>query len=344
MTESMIETPRWFYEDYPGSEEDIANDIYNSILWRMESDLQKSGKLTVKNKDITSIGDAEVAARLEAEAILSAAPHAFKVKDGMERAGMLLLSRIVKKNLHLIGRNEYESIQEYILDRIPQISESGSEYSNITWLLENGIPMLDQLGINFEKELNWQSNWSKIRESIPHMRRMYKEYLSSTGQVDEQLRDAKHELERASRKISKLENETPEFQKSYEEIEKISDNINKLNDIREDVIEKSGEEFKHKFEEVIKVINNPRIPAREVSHTIKQNLGDNNFVIEGVRAEGPNGDSYFLVVVPAMWGTLIETALRTVVNWKSQDPKYIYEKMRASFFPKDRSLIEEDDI
>lgn len=337
--EQTIEIPRFLHEIYDDMDEDILELIYEVILNKTIQAMQADGKLDTKYKSIKDIDSKEVSFRIQEQALLAAGAHTYYFKDAVESANIKLLNKINQRKSYLVGIDEYESILDYIHDRIPDLAENSSELSDLNFLIDHGLAIFEKFGVKMQWKAKKGGNKGKIRNSIPTMRKLLRDFEAASTQAEEKIKENEDEIKRITKRLDsgKLKRETDEWVEVHGKVDELEDEIRQLESIRVSQQNEATKSLEQGLIKVVEAIKDPGVKAngpQGVKAKLQGVVVDTPYSVDGLRAEGPDGQTYFLIRVPAQWGTMIEHGLRTMVNFKQQDPKHIFNEMKQSFFPR----------
>jgi hypothetical protein len=153
--------PKWMTEDYSGMETDIADDIYAAIYWKLYDEAEK--KAQAANKEFEPTKDLAIQAQLITDAIDKAATQANRVQSGAERASHQLIQIINEMGLFRMVREEFDSIEQWLSDRIPELPAQSAGLYNATYLHKTFLPLIREYGngLSAKPLLELKENWSK---------------------------------------------------------------------------------------------------------------------------------------------------------------------------------------
>jgi hypothetical protein len=322
-------------ETYPGMEEDVAHDIYSAIFWStLAKDVAEAEKNGAPPPDMN-----DVMARSSeiAKTIMAAAEHLPNVKDASERAFYTLVYMVKKNNLQQLSKNEYSTIEEWLVDRLESLPAGSGEMSDITFLMGEVFPMLEKIKGGFEPAnlLSLQSYWSKTRAAIPYLRFI-------TGRHKDAVNEVGHEIEKTTKRVVRLEalqrERTPDhkqFGPTEERLKELRSVLVELNEKQETVAQEATAVWKEGVDKTLKIIADTNVKpwGKEGERTVKAALfnGEKADVrmYEGFQGVLP-GRSLFVLILPSRYERTVENALSGLVDWKLVDPTAMADELRKA--------------
>jgi hypothetical protein len=310
------EPPRWYLEDFDSMDEAIAKDITSAIYWRRVHQLEEEGKSF-------SEGDEVASATLLANAILSSALQADNISDGAHRAMLRQLWEVQRNGLFHMAPEEYGSVQEWLMDRIPRLSPTSGELSDVMFLLEHLFPMLERIGNGWDPAtlLSFKEHWSKTRAAIPYMRMITKQMNAALSEIDSRLEEEKRIL--SSLVIAGEEPEAIEHERRI---------LIAVGEEKREAEERELKDWREGIEKALNVIANPEIPAGD-DRQIKSVLfgeGKYSYSFTGMKALVGNKTAYY-VEIDKDYERAIESALRTIVDFQLTDLAVIHNQINTHF-------------
>lgn len=328
--DTLTNVPRWFHETYDGMETDMADEIFKAIRIKTIAGLNN-----VSEKELKT---AEVQARIEAEALMAAAQHMDALGDATQRAFLKMVWKIYHDQAHRIGKDEYESIEEFLVDRIPRLKEKSGELSDTMFLLEHFLPLLAQVGKDWspDKMLRLREKWSKTRAAVPNMRNLVRQFNDKVDAVQQPIKEREKDLKRLKVTLQTEPPDSGSYKQAYAATEQIAAELPELQKKADKVMEEAGEEFQQGVEKIFDVISDTSIPTwghGGVGEKLKETEPTTTQSFDGYRVLAPNKEVFFMIKVPERYAQLVETALRTIINFKISDPILFYNEIQAKFFP-----------
>jgi hypothetical protein len=327
--------PKWMSETYPGMEEDVAHDIYSAIFWStMQKDVAEAEKNGTPPPDMNDV----IARSSEiAKTIMAAAEHLPNVKDASERAFYALVYKVKKNNLQQLSKNEYDTIEEWLVDRMETLPAGSGEMSDITFLMGEVFPMLEKIKGGFEPTnlLSLQSYWSKTRAAIPYLRFI-------TNRHKETVNELGHEIEKTTKRVIRLQalqrDRTPTHRKfgpTEARIKELRGALVELNEKQEVVVEKATEIWKEGVGKTLKIIADNEVKpwGKEGERTVKASLFNGEKadirMYEGFQGVLP-GRSLFVLILPSRYERTVQNALSGLVDWKLTDPHVMADELKKA--------------
>ena len=315
--------PRWFVETYDGSDQEMEEDL----LKHFGVALLPPGELDPTVQEIIN-GRVHIAAAQQADSI----------RDTAERTWHRLIWRIKTNRYFEYTEEEYETLEEFLIDRYVRLREKSTERYDLLFLMEHFLPMLAKIGGDWAPEnvLKFQQYFSKTKAAIPAMKKIMQEYNDVDRELQEIISAKEKELQKQQLILGSTEPGTPKFEKAMEVVTEISDALPALRDEAQEVIEEAGRQFQAKVSKVIDTISNVHIPTWGAGGVgdVLNDTGEKGKIIEGYRCDSRR-EVYFIIPVRTREAGLIQAALRDVVEFKIADPRIPYKKFQQKFFPKE---------
>ena len=308
--------PRWFLEDFGSMDEAIATDITSAIYWRNIQKLKDEGKEFSEDDEVAN-------ATLLANSVLASALQADNVSDGAHRAMLRQLWEVQRNGLFHMAPEEYGSVQEWLMDRIPRLSPTSGELSDVMFLLEHLFPMLEKIGNGWDPAslLSFKEHWSKTRAAIPYMRMITKQMNNALSEVDSRFEEQKRTL--SSLVIAGEEPEAIEHERRI---------LIAVGEEKQETEERELKDWREGIEKVLNVIADPDIPAGDDKQIKGTLFGDGkySYSFTGTKALIGNKTVYY-VEVDKDYERAIESALHTIVDFQLTDLTIIYNQVNAHF-------------
>ena len=312
--------PSYYTESYTGMEQDMAEDIYATMYWKRRDMLEAEGKWE-------SIEKSAGHALMIANTIMDAAPQADEMANAMERAKFRILMTIDKYKLYHLAKREYDSFEEYLTDRLT-MSENKSETSQLVFLIDQFIPIVNKLGDNFDVNelLKMREAWSKAKETVPYLRQQINLFLNATKPIDT-------EIENVTTYLDKLEFRSTITEEGDKELEEIKESIKIQSKKKKDLEKKKGkliEEANVELQEaVVKVLNvvadpdvSPDGPAG-ISKILQSGKSREHLMVQADMYLLPKSTAFYLEV-PEGYARAVESGLRTFVTFNIRETSDLF--------------------
>jgi len=311
--------PRWLTEEYPGMEADIADDIFAAIYWKLRTEAEQ--KAIAAKKKFEPDEDLTVQAQLMATAITEAATQANRVQSGAERASHQLIQIINDMGLFRMVREEYETIEQWLADRIPELPPGSGGLSNANYLHNVFLPLVREYGngLSTQNLLELKANWSKTQAAVPFMRQSSKELTDTDAAYQTEIGDTVNKIEKLARKLEKTKDPTEKIA-LQEEVKLLSTTKKELEKEHVEVMKEVTTKFKKNFEKVLKIITDPSIPAwgpNNVTQLLQQTSGITIF--EGDKCYLSDGRVVYQIVLPADYERTMERFCKQFCEFQMTD-------------------------
>lgn len=317
------EIPRWAIEDYEGDTQEMIQDIYAALFYREVSRMKIGDKTMPENMGVidwyhevaATLGENDVQI-MQAQLVSRALSSSMETADGMkgksDRAFMFFLYQLKMNNRYqMLG--EYDSFEEYLVDKLPRLNENSGERSDIMFMLDEFIPLLKSLGSEWvEKLTELQDYYTKVRGAVPSMRIAMRELTAAAELHEEQ-------IEKNKKQVSKLEDKkrrekNPEKIKEIEhEIAHVETHTKKLTTERKIAQEVAVESFKENTERIMKAVVDPNIKTagiNGIAHQLKRGKAEEFKGFVGMT----DRHAVFVFAVPSKYMNAVQSAL-TFVNF-----------------------------
>jgi hypothetical protein len=311
--------PRWLIEEYQGMEKDIADDIYAAIYWKLRGEAEE--KAMNAKKKFEPDNDLNIQAQLIADSITEAATQANRLQSGAERASHQLIQIINDMGLFRMVREEYDNIEQWLADRIPELPAGSGGLSNANYLHNIFLPLVREYGngLSTQALLELKENWSKTQAAVPFMRQSSKELMDTDTSYQREIESVAVKVEKLSKKIGKTKN-PEEKQALQDEIQSLDEAKSNLEQERLEVMKETTKKFKKNFEKVLKVITDPSVPAwgpNNVTQILQQASGVKIF--EGDKCYLGDGRVVYQIVLPADYERTMERFCRQFCEFSATD-------------------------
>lgn len=338
------DTPRWVYEEYDGAEQDIASDIFAIIYWRLRIDAEK--KAALANQSVNFDTNISQKARLISDSIQKSLEHAETLSGSMDRAFMSLLYIYSKNGLYRNTREEYQSIQEYLIDKIPRVSADSGELSNILYLLHHFFPLLEQIENGWQAKdlLKIKDNWAKMRASIPYLRDLTKTLVNTQKFYDNALEQNSVTISKLKESITKEKDDKAKKQMTIE-LTRVEHEKEKLQKSRVIEEKKATEKFQKGFDKTLKLLQDASVPAWGPNSIGKLLQAERNkpIIFDGQMTivQGLSGPEVaFTLVVPEMYSVTVESLMKNLAKFQLTDGKVMVKKLAEDVFKKPENEID----
>lgn len=317
--------PRWMFESYLGDEKDMAHDIYSATFWKkLKDDIDDAKARGVEPPNMN-----EVALRASeiAKTIMAAAEHTSDVSETAKRAFFTLVYKVKKNNLQHLALAEYDTIEEWLTDRVENMSPSAGELGDITFMMSEVFPMLERVGHGFEPEklLSIKENWSKARASVPYLRMITNRHRDAIQPIEKQINFTASRISVLVANNRDRSPDHPKFKKTVVRIEELRTGLKGLEKEHEKVLVEETAKWEKGVEKTLNVIANPDIKpwGKEGELTVKAALFKDEqrtlTMYEGFQGVLP-GRSIFVLILPSRYERTVESSLSGLVEWKLLDP------------------------
>lgn len=202
--------PRWMTEVYPGIEKEIVNDVHRAMFWKEY------------RKVIDKLNTPDAVKRANAVALSNATVHAVVLAPAMERASILALWELKKKNAYAFvdPEAEYESIKEWLAAKLTTVDTNHGAYSEIRFMLEQLLPWFEKVGEIPEEILTIPMRYTKMRRVISTLRQQFEEFHSDIDYIDQLKREKIKEIKESSNEeVKEIKKEIKKIEKEYTEQE-----------------------------------------------------------------------------------------------------------------------------
>lgn len=315
------DAPRWMVEDYEGMEEEIAEDIYSAFYWRMRKEAEEKARQA--NESIDFDNDIAARARLVSKAVMDASIHADKINKGSERAFFRLVWAVQRNGFFRTSGEEFESISEWLADRIPRLSEQSGELSDIMYLMQHVFPLLERIqnGWRAPDLMKIQEHWSKTRAAVPYLRQLTRTLQDTHQTFADEIEKTEVSISKLKRKASVAK--TPEEREEIQqEVVSLKEKVKKIEETKEKEVKKATKEFMDGFDRAFRVIQNPEVPTwgpTGVGAVLKAGSKNALKKFQGYKALLSDRQTLFTVIVPERYDGAVESMLRTLVDFQLTD-------------------------
>ena len=324
------EIPRWLTEEYVGSEHDIASDVYAAVYWNARKKLVQDAMS--RGEPIPDANDIMIRSKEMSMALLKSALVARESGEALNRASIYLMWKIEKTGAFRLDPDEFDTIGEFLVNRIAGLDDNSGELSDLRFLLEQFFPMIESMKSpdwSVEKLLGIKEHWSKARAAVPFLRQATSMYLESQRRIEHDLGVKRRSIERmkgwqASRE-ARGETNTDDYKETANKIVIASLDISNLEENKEAQIEAASKEFSGKVALALNVIADPAVKpwGEPGENTVKTALFGG--VLKQVLYPGFTtvlpGRSLFVLIVPQNLDRAVKTALSTIVEFSISDPQ-----------------------
>jgi len=314
--------PRWFTEDYPGRDKDIADDLFAVIYWKIreekEAEAKKKGSTYLPDKDLAK------QSQLFAEALMKAGQDAEGNSAAFEQAFVRIAYSVKRNGYFRMTQDEYSSIEEWLIDKVP--AKKGAELSNIMYLINVFIPTVEQVGLEQDELYKLRENWSKTKAAVPVLRSK----TDAIYAVEEVYEPAIQEEKNLIFNLSALKTDalpgSPERENLSKEIEERKEKLFKLEKEKEEVEEVARQDFVQTFHKALEVITNPKIPVDGING-VADHLRGNVVCFTGEKCYIAQGGVVYTMVVPTDYELATESMLRNLVSFIPTDGAVIMNSL-----------------
>ena len=333
--ERLASEPPWLSaEEYPDMVSDIATDLVISHYWRLVDETEKK----LKAAKAPEMDDA-LRQQLLNEATMKAAQQATLLESTADRATYALLWKINSSNLHLTARDEYETFEEFLRDRIPDIAQK-SMLSDTLFLLQKLIPILNGMDKNWSAKelLKLKDHWSKTRAAIPVLRR----FVNMVEDAHQARKDRLADLEKKKTKLMYTQRTTQDVGEKEEietELEELEETIEEAEKETKEQVEAVEEVFAEKMHKAITLISNPDIPVAGedgIKAVLARNGGhpEDDFVKFSGTQHLHKGKTLFVLEVPDRYSNAVQNALRNLATFGTADIAAVLDDLSKKYLPK----------
>ena len=331
--------PRWLTEDYEGSEKDIASDVYAAVYWNARAKMVKDA--VAKGEPIPDANDIMVKSKEMSMALLQSALQARSSGEALNRASIYLMWKIEKTGAFRLDPNEFDTIGEFLVNRIAGLDDSSGELSDLKFLLEKFFPMIESMKSpdwSVEKLLAIKDHWSKARAAVPFLRQATSMYLDSQQTIEHELKIKNNLVSRMKgwqkNREDRGEADTDEYKETATKIESTVAEISKLEETKGAQIEAASKEWGDKVTLALNVIADPAVKpwGNPGENTVKSALFggmDKAKLFWGMWTALP-GRSVFLMILPSDLDRAVQTALSTITEFHITDPTVMHAEMLAA--------------
>jgi hypothetical protein len=255
---------------------------------------------------------------------------------GLAERGRMFFLYQLKVNNRFAASGEFASFEEFLVDKLPRLSENSGEKNDILFMVDEMIPLLQQVGSDWaESFMSLQDHYSKWRGAVPALRGAVRDFNMSVKAHETAIEENKKKQEKLSAKASREKN--PEKQKEYlDQIETIENEIKVIKKDQELIREVAQEKFTDTVTGIFSAVVDPEIPANGVN-------GIANYLRRGRETVQIKGSmsifekaTIFVFSVPAEYSAAVESGLK-FVDFKNVDPirlQDILDKALAKAMPK----------
>ena len=320
-----FDPPRWWYETYPEMDMDMAKDIFAAIFYKRQ--LKKG------NKELPE--DTTAQALAISNALMESATQLRGVNEASNRAFLRTIWATAQNGRYHTSAEEYDTIEEWLSDRISDLSATSGELSNVVFLLQHVFPMLEKVGGDFDPIvlLGMKNHWSKTRAAVPFMRTLVNDVNNCTKPIEEKIEQQKEIMAQKVLMLEELELNSPESIKLSKHVDKLAEDISKLEKECRVTLEEAGVKFQQGIAKTLEVIADPTIEVWEGPNNVANALfsdGKKFTHFEGERAPmGKKVISY--VEIDTAYERAFVSATQNIVEWKDTDPKVIRNIINEKF-------------
>lgn len=303
--------PNYYSEAYVGMEQDMAEDILATMYWKRRDQLEADGKWETEEKSASH-------ALMIANVIMDAAPQADEMANAMERAKFRILMSIEKHKLYHLAKNEYDTFEEYLTDRLT-MSSNKSETSQLVFLINQFIPIVSKLGDNFDVNelLKMREAWSKAKETVPYLRQQINLFLNATKPLDAEIETTEKYLDKLEFRATVIEKEDKEYEEIKETIKVQTKKVKTLQKKKEQVVEEASAELQEAVVKVLNVVADPEVspdgPAG-ISKILQTGKSREHLMINGDMYLLPTSTVFYLEA-PQGYARAVESSLRQFVTF-----------------------------
>lgn len=317
------EYPRWFTEEYEGAADDMAEDLFAVIYWRMRDEAQKkaekAGKKFEPNEDLAH------QSRLYVDAVLEATQRAETNAEAFSRAFAILAYKVKSENLFMMTPGEYATFEEWLLDKIPAIEKGSTEYYNIMYMVNTLLPTLERIGGDWDPSilLQFRSHWSKAKACVPAL-------SSKTNSIETVERSYDTELQKADEEIVRTEQQITVAVEPREK-KRLSDMHELLTKSRERLVEEKNTvlneaitDFSNTFHLALELISDVKVPVNGVNG-VGARLAKGSKepdIFEGEKCLTKKSVVY-MIELPTAYERAYESLLRNLCKFHVTDPSVV---------------------
>jgi hypothetical protein len=335
--------PKWLTEDYEGNEADIAEIQFSAMYWvlreKAEAKLVEAKEPIYTEQQLIETEEGRLfQSRLMVEALSKATVQSSKKKNAFDRAFLILANRLKQTGFYRMVSEEYPTIEEWLADQIVDLPPGSGELSNVTFLLNEFLPMIDVIGNGFTAEdlMKLKEYKSKTYASIPHLR--YVTNLAANTKVKYE-----EDIQKTEKQISKLENKLPIASGSKKR--ELQEQVDLLRLSKTELIKEAAEaeaenyyQVKKALERTLEVIQDTSIPAwgpngvRDILKSGQPTIfeADKCYYVDNDKRK----QVIFQIAVPVSYEHAVESMLRKLVEFSNTDGRQMIKALSYMIFPK----------
>jgi hypothetical protein len=328
--------PAWAFSAYDGDVDEMTNDIQSAIFWGEVPKLtymDKNGEIHSKPKDLPvekwyqeviknqpEVADQQlINARLSANTFTSAVEITGKLMGKAERGLMLFLYESKKNKRYMNTQHEYETFEEFLLDKLPYLMDKPGEKSNVMFLLTQMLPLVSQLGIDGQAAAVFGSegNYTKVRECVPFMRKATVRFEQASQAYDEEIQESEKKISRKSEKLMRMKPDDPERKIIHEEIQSLNKHLTMIKEDQEIVKKNASLELKESMGMMLEAIADPSIPSHGPNGIGKILFRSGDKVsFTGAMSLIPKKTAFYFVV-PVEYQGAVESAMASFMKFRT---------------------------
>lgn len=307
---------KWLTETYDGMESDLAQDAYASFYWKIRDRLAiEAGQ---EGKDFEPDDDSTLNNQIRADAVSAASLQLDDLEDGSQRAKMQLWWVIKQNQLFRMTPQEYDSIEEFLSDRVPRLSPTSGEFYDIKFIMDELFPLLERVKNGWKPKdiIALKDEWSKSRASIPYMRQLVREIQFAEKANELQIKRSEKRLQKAEVKVRSAS--TPiEKKNAEEEVSQIKHEIQEYKKEQEALYEVAKKKFQDGMDTVIGAITNPNVSAYDGENSIKNVLFNNKQVVlyKAEKFLTGNNTTVYMIEVPNHYERTFESMTKGLLEF-----------------------------
>jgi len=313
--------PRWMFENYDSMDADIAEDLYSAIYYLR---LKQLGTDVLPNDEV-------VHARLVAQSVMASVLQADTISEASGRAFLRQLWETQKNGFYHLAPEEYSSMQEWLIDKIPRLAPGG-ELSDTLFLLKHLFPILEKIGHGWDPQdlLSLKENWSKTRATVPYLRKITKDMDMSLKDMDQRIDKLKVELAVKINEMSGKDADPVELQK---EIKVIKEELVIFTKEKAETETEEVEKWKFGVDKALSVIVNKDIPAGD-NMAIRTALYGADVIkanFTGMKTFTKDGKTLYYFEIDGSYDRAVERSLSTIIEFQATDMLVIRNEINSRF-------------
>jgi hypothetical protein len=320
--------PRWLTETYDNMHVDMAEDLFAALYHAKRRALEKTD--TIESANVAYID-----ARLVADAIMDASIRADTVGEAAQRAFFHLVYIVNKHGLHQQNGHEYETLQEWLGDRIVRLSSTSGEVSDIAFINQQLFPILERMPDGWRPAdlLKLKENWTKTRAAVPFLRKITSDYHNSAADLEQAIESDKSKIVRLKQTKAYIDPTSPGYKEARDEVDSLEMSIEVCEDRKVDVLQRAAADWKKNFEETLNLIADPNVHQdgpMGIRGKLAQLYNPDIEIFKGLKAILP-GRTMFLAIVDQSYERAVESALSTIMTFDITDPDVLVYEAKSAY-------------